>query len=144
MSIILLEIQKKFLILKPNSFFKNSFFHSVIIEWNKFDPSLQRCNSYNFFKSNILKLIHLLLIRSSITIILSKSNMLHKFDLDLVICEGINSNTAFRLHSILYVTVVIRSVIKENTAHLIATCQNNILLLWCAIPNHTPRYYGMW
>ena len=29
----------------------------VIIEWNKLDPSLRRCDSYNVFKSNILKFI---------------------------------------------------------------------------------------
>ena len=42
--------------LKHN-FFKNSFFPSVIIKWNKLDPSLQRCDRYNVFKSNILKFI---------------------------------------------------------------------------------------
>ena len=36
---------------------KNSFFPSVIIEWKKLDPSLRRCDSYNVFKSNILKFI---------------------------------------------------------------------------------------
>ena len=40
-----------------HNFFKNSFFPSVIIEWNKLDPSLRRCDSYNVLKSNILKFI---------------------------------------------------------------------------------------
>ena len=40
-----------------HNFFKNSFFPSVIIEWNKLDLNLQRCDSYNVFKSNILKFI---------------------------------------------------------------------------------------
>ena len=40
-----------------HNFFKNSFFPSVIIEWNKLDPSLRRCDSCNVFKSNILKFI---------------------------------------------------------------------------------------
>ena len=40
-----------------HNFFKNSLFPSVIIEWNKLDPSLRRCNCYNVFKSNILKFI---------------------------------------------------------------------------------------
>ena len=40
-----------------HNFFKNSFFPSVIIEWKKLDPSLRRCDSYNVFKSNILKFI---------------------------------------------------------------------------------------
>ena len=40
-----------------HNFFKNSFFPSIIIEWNKLDLSLQRCYSYNVFKSNILKFI---------------------------------------------------------------------------------------
>ena len=48
-----------------HNFFKNSFFLSVIIEWNKVDPSLRRCdNSYG-----------LLVIRSLIAIILSESNI---------------------------------------------------------------------
>ena len=35
-----------------------------------------------------------------------------------------------------------RPVIKENTAHVAATRQNKILLLWHAILNRSP-YYGM-
>ena len=38
-------------------FFKNSFFPSVIIEWNKLDPNLWRCDNYNVFKNNIPKFI---------------------------------------------------------------------------------------
>ena len=48
----------------------------------------------------------LLIIRFLIAIILSESNILHEFDLDLVICESIKSNTAFRIQSILFVTTV--------------------------------------
>ena len=40
-----------------HNFFKNSFFPSVLIEWNKLDTSLRRYDSYNVFKSNILKFI---------------------------------------------------------------------------------------
>ena len=40
-----------------HNFFKNSFLLSVIIEWNKLNPSLRSCNSYNVFKSSILKFI---------------------------------------------------------------------------------------
>ena len=40
-----------------HNFSKNSFFPSIIIELNKLDPSLRRCDSYNVFKSNILKFI---------------------------------------------------------------------------------------
>ena len=40
-----------------HNFFRNSFFPLVIIEWNKLDPSLRRYDSYNVFKSNILKFI---------------------------------------------------------------------------------------
>ena len=40
-----------------HSFFKNDFFPSVIIEWNKLDLSLRRCDSYNVFQSNILKFV---------------------------------------------------------------------------------------
>ena len=36
-------------------FFKNTFFPSTILEWNKLDPSLQNSASYNVFKNNILK-----------------------------------------------------------------------------------------
>ena len=40
-----------------HNFLENSFFRSVIIEWNKLDPSLRRWDSYNVFKINILKFI---------------------------------------------------------------------------------------
>ena len=40
-----------------HKFFKNSFFPSVVIEWNKLDPSLRRWDSHNVFKSDILKFI---------------------------------------------------------------------------------------
>ena len=33
-------------------------------------------------------------------------------------------------------------VIKENTTRMVASCQNNVLLLWCPILNCTP-YYGV-
>ena len=41
-----------------HKFFKNSFFPSAIIEWNKLDLNLQRCDSYKVFKSNLSKFIH--------------------------------------------------------------------------------------
>ena len=94
---------------KSKYIFFNSFFPSVIIEWNKLDPSLRRCHSYNVFKSNILKFIW----PSSNSFFdchnpigIKYISRLHVFDLELVICESINSNTAFRIHSILYVTAV--------------------------------------
>ena len=40
-----------------HNFFKNSFFPSTILEWNKVDPSLRNSASYNVFKNNILKFI---------------------------------------------------------------------------------------
>ena len=40
-----------------HSFFKNTFFPSVIIEWNKLDPEIQIAPSLNIFKRNILKFI---------------------------------------------------------------------------------------
>ena len=40
-----------------HSFFKNSFFGSTIIEWNKLDNSLWKCDSLNVFKKKILKFI---------------------------------------------------------------------------------------
>ena len=76
-------------------FFKNYFFPLVIIEWNKLDPSIQRCNSYNVSKSEIIRYIRPSSNSFLITIILSESNVLHEFDLELVICESINSNTAY-------------------------------------------------
>ena len=61
--------------------------------------------------------------------------MLHEFSLDLVIRESINSNTAFRIHSILYVTVVMMlnlvfifsstvSYIVMNVAHSLSSLVN--------------------
>ena len=44
------------LIFKHN-FFKNTFFPSTILEWNKLDPSLRNSSSYNVFKNSILKFI---------------------------------------------------------------------------------------
>ena len=40
-----------------HSFFRNTFFPSVIIEWNKLDPEIQNAPSLNTFKSNVLKFI---------------------------------------------------------------------------------------
>ena len=40
-----------------HSFFKNTFFLSVTIEWNKLDPEMQNAPSLNIFKKNILKFI---------------------------------------------------------------------------------------
>ena len=101
------------------NFFKNSFFPSVIIECNKLNPSLRRCDGYIVFKSNILKTIWLLIIRFLIAILLLESNVSHEFDLDLVICESMNSNITFRIHSILYVTVVMMLI--EPAIHFSST-----------------------
>ena len=40
-----------------HSFLKNTFFMSVIIEWNKLDPEIQNAPSHNIFKKNIIKFI---------------------------------------------------------------------------------------
>ena len=37
------------------NFFKNTFFPSTTLEWNKLDPSLRNSTSYNVFKNSILK-----------------------------------------------------------------------------------------
>ena len=44
------------LIFKHN-YFKNTFFPSTILEWNKLDPSLRNSTSYNVFKNSILKFV---------------------------------------------------------------------------------------
>ena len=38
----------------------------------------------------------------------------------------------------LLISTPTRPVIKENTAHVVATYQNNFLLPWCAILNQLP------
>ena len=82
-----------------HNIFKNSFFPSSIIEWNKLDPSLRKCNSYNVFKSNILKFMRPSSNSFFDCLILSESNILHELDLDLVIARGYRSLvTAFRIH----------------------------------------------
>ena len=44
--------------LKSNiTFLKNTFFPSAIIEWNKLDPTIRNAESFDIFKSNILKFI---------------------------------------------------------------------------------------
>ena len=40
-----------------HNFFKNAFFPSAILEWNKLDPSLRNSANYNVFKNSILKFI---------------------------------------------------------------------------------------
>ena len=64
-----------------HNFFKNSFFSSTIIEWNKLDVTLQKCDSFNVFKKEILKLIRLSSNSFIIATILLGSNILQKFDL---------------------------------------------------------------
>ena len=43
--------------VKHSRFFKNTFFLSVIIKWNKLDPAIQNASSFNIFKRDILKFI---------------------------------------------------------------------------------------
>ena len=38
-------------------FFKNTFFTSIIIEWNKLDRAIRNSTSFNSFKESILKFI---------------------------------------------------------------------------------------
>ena len=40
-----------------HNFFKNTFFPSTILEWNKLDLSLRNSGSYDVFKNSILKFI---------------------------------------------------------------------------------------
>ena len=40
-----------------HNFFKNSFFPSTVIEWNKLDPNLRSATSLSVFKKNFLKFI---------------------------------------------------------------------------------------
>ena len=40
-----------------HNFFKNTFFSSTIIEWNKLDPAIGNSASFNSFKESIVKLI---------------------------------------------------------------------------------------
>ena len=42
-----------------HNFFKNTFFPSAIIEWNKLDPTIRNAESFGIFKSNIFKFIRL-------------------------------------------------------------------------------------
>ena len=40
-----------------HNFFRNSFFPSTIIEWNKSDPGFRKADSLSLFQTNILKFI---------------------------------------------------------------------------------------
>ena len=53
--LMLPEILIAFPGLRLNNFFKNTFFPSAIIEWNKLDPAIRNAESLGIFKSNILK-----------------------------------------------------------------------------------------
>ena len=55
-----------------------------------------------------------------IAILLLESNISYEFDLDLVICESMNSNLTFRIHSILYATVVMMLI--ESAIHFFLHC----------------------
>ena len=39
------------------NFFKNAFFPSAMIEWNKLDSTIRNAESFGIFKSNIVKFI---------------------------------------------------------------------------------------
>ena len=41
------------------NFFKNTFFPSAVIEWNKLGPTIRNVESFGIFKSNILKSIRI-------------------------------------------------------------------------------------
>ena len=45
------------LIKIKHTFFKNTFFSSAIIEWNKLDPGIWKAESLGILKSNILKFL---------------------------------------------------------------------------------------
>ena len=45
------------LIKIKHHFFKNTFFPTAIIEWNKPDPTIRKVERFGIFKSNILKFI---------------------------------------------------------------------------------------
>ena len=57
-----------------HNFFKNTFFPSTILEWNKLDPSLRNSTSYNVFKNSILKFIRPSLTKFSNVITQKESN----------------------------------------------------------------------
>ena len=42
-------------IKSKHNFFKDTFFLSAIIEWNKLDPAIRNAESVGVFKGNILK-----------------------------------------------------------------------------------------
>ena len=45
------------LIKIKHNFFKNNFFPSAIIEWNRLDPAIRNAESSGIFKINILKFL---------------------------------------------------------------------------------------
>ena len=57
------------LIKIKHNVFKNTFFPSAIIEWNKLDPAIWNTGSLGIFKSNILKIF-----RSTPTSFFNSSN----------------------------------------------------------------------
>ena len=49
--------EKLILFRTRHNFFKNSFFQSTVIEWNKLDPNLRSITSLSVSKKNLLKFI---------------------------------------------------------------------------------------
>ena len=45
------------LIKTKHNFFQSAYFSSIIIEWNKLDPTIRNAKGFGIIKSNILKFI---------------------------------------------------------------------------------------
>ena len=91
------------LLNKNYKFFKNSFFPSTIIKWNKLDPDLRKAESLSLFKTNILKFT-----RPSPNCHKSKGlNCITRLRLNLSHLREHKFKQVFRIGSIRYVAVAL-------------------------------------
>ena len=88
-----------------HTFFRNSYFPSIVTEWNNLDKSIMNSESFSIFKKNILKFI-----RPSPNSIFNCHNpkgakLLTRLRLGLSISVTINLSTVFKIRQILFATV---------------------------------------
>ena len=65
-----------------NKYFRNSFFQSTVVEWNKLDNNIRNSESVSTFKIKYLNLSDQVLIVRLICIILMDLNYLQDYELD--------------------------------------------------------------
>ena len=135
--------------LKLNNFFKNTFFPSAIIKWNKLDPTIRKAESFGIFKRNIRKFIRPTprsflncYIHSKLR--LGQSHLReHKFNHNFQNCINplcscgmdIESTSHFFLHCPLFDVkrVTLQSTLNKIDCKLIETNESSLIESYCLV-----------